>query len=438
MRQKNLFGDEDDLFGRLCSLGALSEGFRAVKRNHGSPGIDGVTIEEFESRLDEELDNLKGELESWKYKPKPVRRVEIPKPGKGKGVRLLGVPCVRDRVVQATLKLLLEPILDPRFSDNSYGFRPGRSQRQAVEAARKIVSSGKGHVVDIDLSKFFDRVHHDRLIARLTLYILDKRILRLIGMTLRSGVMKDGLVTPTVEGTVQGSPLSPLLSNVVLDELDKELERRGLEFCRFADDCNIFVGSLKAAERVMRNISKFIKNKLRLVINQDKSKVSLSKYVKFLGMTIIAGTIAISAQSINRAMAKVKELTPRGTHLTLERTIEKLNNWYMGWSSYYSMTQYPAQLRKIEAHVRRRLRSRFVDQQKRKRNLFKKLVKRKVPRYLAGKAVFSNKGRWALSHTTAVEMAYPNRWFIKEMGLRRRSNEQRPHWFSLDQWVKET
>ena len=250
--------------------------------------------------------------------------------------------------------------------------------------------------------------------------------------------MKDGLVTPTLEGTVQGSPLSPLLSNVVLDELDKELEQRGLEFCRYADDCNIFVGSQKAAERVMRNTSKFIENKLKLAINQDKSKVALSKYVKFLGMTIIAGTIAISAQSINRAMAKVKELTPRGTHLRFERAMENLNSWYMGWSSYYSMTQYPAQLRKIEAHVRRRLRSRLVDQQKRRRNLFKKLVKRKVPRYLAGKAAFSNKGRWALSHTTAVEMAYPNRWFIKEMGLKIRSNEQRPHWFSLDQWVKET
>ena len=438
MRQKDLFFDEDDLFGRLCSLEALSEGFKAVRRNHGSPGIDGVTIEEFEARLEVELVNLKEELESWSYRPQPVRRVEIPKPGKGKGVRLLGVPCVRDRVVQATLKHLLEPILDPDFSDNSYGFRPGRSQRQAVEAARKIVSSGKEHVVDIDLSKFFDRVHHDRLIARLALFIPDKRILRLIGMTLRSGVMKEGLVSSTTEGTVQGGPLSPLLSNVVLDELDKELERRGLDFCRFADDCNIFVRSRKAAERVMRNVSKFIEKKLKLVINQDKSKVSLSKYVKFLGMTIIAGTIAISVQSINRAMAKVKELTPRGTHLTLERTIENLNGWYIGWSSYYSMTQYPAQLRKIEAHVRRRLRSRLVGQQKRKRNLFRKLVKRNVPRYLVGKALFSNKGRWALSHTPAVDRAYSNRWFIKEMGLRIRSNEQQPHWFSLDQWIKET
>ncbi len=438
MRQQNLFYDEDDIFGRLCSFKALSEGFKAVKKNHGSPGIDGITIETFESRLEQELNSLKEELESWRYKPQPVRRVEIPKPGKDAGVRLLGVPCVRDRVVQATLKQLLEPILDPKFSDNSYGFRPGRNQRQAVEAARKIVRSGKEHVVDIDLSKFFDRVHHDRLIARLGLFIPDKRILRLIGMTLRSGVMHNGLVTATKEGTVQGGPLSPLLSNVVLDELDKELEKRGLEFCRFADDCNIFVGSEKAAERVMRTISKFIEKKLKLVINQTKSKVALTKYVKFLGMTIIAGAMVISAQSVNRAMAKVKELTPRGTNLTLERTIENLNSWYMGWSAYYSMTEYPSQLKKIEAHVRRRLRSRMVDQQKRKRNLLKKLVRRKVSRSLACKTVFSNKGRWALSHTRAVEMGYPNRWFIEEMGLKIRSNEHHHRWFSLDQWIKVT
>jgi RNA-directed DNA polymerase len=438
MRQQNLFYDEDDIFGRLCSLKALSEGFKAVKRNHGSPGVDGITIEEFESRLKPELNSLKKELESWRYTPQPVCRVEIPKPGKDAGVRLLGVPCVRDRVVQATLKQLIEPILDPTFSNNSYGFRPGRNQRQAVEAAQKIVRSGKEHVVDIDLSKFFDRVHHDRLIARLGLFIPDKRILRLIGMTLRSGVMENGVKTATTEGTVQGGPLSPLLSNVVLDELDKELEKRGLEFCRFADDCNIFVGSQKAADRVMGSISRFIEKKLKLVINQSKSKVALSKYVKFLGMTIIAGAMVISGQSINRAMAKVKELTPRGTNLTLERTIENLNSWYMGWSAYYSMTQYPSQLRKIEAHVRRRLRSRLVDQQKRKRNLLKKLVKRKVPRPLAARTSYSNKGRWALSYTRALHMAYPNRWFIEEMRLKIRSNEHHQRWFNLDQWIKVT
>jgi RNA-directed DNA polymerase len=439
MEQMSLFAEErSHLFEKLCTTEFLKEGYQAVKENGGSPGIDGVTIDKFESRLDEELRQLKRELEGWTYKPKPVRRVEIPKPGKDAGVRLLGVPCIRDRVVQATLKLILEPHLDPTFSDNSYGFRPGRNQRQAVEAAQRMVKSGKEYVVDIDLSKFFDRVQHDRLIARLSRYIPDKRILRIIGMTLRSGVMKEGLVSPTKEGTVQGSPLSPLLSNVVLDELDKELEGRGLEFCRFADDCNVFVKSQKAAERVMENISRFIENKLKLVVNWDKSKVALSKYVKFLGMTIIAATIAISVQSMNRAMAKVKELTPRGTHLSMEKTIDQINKWYQGWASYYGMTQYPAQLGKVEAHIRRRLRSRIVDQQKKRRNLFEKLLKHRIPRELAAKTVFSNKGRWALSHTRAVEAAYPNRWFIKEMGLKVKSMEKHPHWFDIRQWIKVT
>lgn len=438
MEQTRLFIDERSLFGKLCSKEYLEEGFKAVRRNGGAPGSDGVTIREFESDLYTELEQLGSDLEKWNYKPKPVLRVEIPKPGKGAGVRLLGIPCVRDRVVQATLKLLLEPIIDPTFSDNSYGFRPGRNQRKAVEAAQRIVKSGKEYVVDIDLSKFFDRVNHDRLISRLSLYVSDKRILRIIGMTLRSGVMQDGLVSGTSEGTVQGGPLSPLLSNVILDELDKELERRGLEFCRFADDSNIFVRSQKAADRVMDTVSRFIENKLKLVVNAEKSKVALSKYVKFLGMTIVACTIAISTVSIDRAMAKVKELTPRGTHLTLEKTIENINSWYMGWSGYYRMTQYPSQLYKIEAHIRRRLRSRMIGQHKRKRYLFKKLVKRGVPKGMSRRDVFSNNGRWALSHTRSVEKAYPNRWFIKEMGLNIRSDEDHPHWLCTDRWIKVT
>ncbi len=267
-----------------------------------------MTIAEFESRLDEELGRLQAELMSWTYKPSPVRRVEIPKPG-GRGTRKLGVPTVRDRVVQATLKQLLEPIFEPTFSDNSYGFRPGRSQQQAVEAARGIVAGGKPYVVDLDLEQFFDRIHHDRLIARMGNQIPDKRILRVIGITLRSGVMADGLKSVTTEGTVQGSPLNPLLSNIVLDELDRELERRGLAFCRFADDCNIFVKTPKAAERVMASISKYIETRLKLVINREKSQVARSERVKFLGNTYVGETIAIAHFALQRAMAKVKELT---------------------------------------------------------------------------------------------------------------------------------
>ena len=437
MEQLELIPDTRSLFEKLCNEAYLLKGFRAVKSNGGAPGIDRVTIDEFEKRLEEELVHLKKDLEGWSYEPKPVRRVEIPKPG-GSGVRLLGVPCIRDRVGQATLKLLMEPLIDPYFSQNSYGFRPGRSQRQAVEAAREIVRGGKEYVVDIDLSKFFDRVNHDRLIARLNGFIDDARILRIIGITLRSGVMVEGVVEATEEGTTQGSPLSPLLSNVVLDELDKELERRGLEFCRFADDSNIFVGSKKAAERVMSSISKFIEKKLRLVINQEKSKIGLSKCVKFLGMTVIAGTLAISLQSMQRAMDKVKELTPRGTHWTLEQTMEEINKWYTGWTGYYEMTQYPTQLGKIEAHIRRRLRARIIDQQKNRRNLRRLLVKRGVSRSRASVVAYSNKKRWALSHTKAVETAFHNRWFIKNLGQFIRSDNNLPHWFSDGRYIKMT
>ncbi|MCP4902516.1 MAG: group II intron reverse transcriptase/maturase, partial [bacterium] len=323
MNQRDPFTDENRLFEELCTTEWLAAGFWRVKQNKGSPGIDGVTIAEFESRLDEELSRLQEELASWTYEPSPVRRVEIPKPG-GKGIRLLGVPTVRDRVVHAALKELLEPIFEPLFSDHSYGFRPERNQRQAVEAARRIVARGKACVVDIDLSKFFDRIQHDRLITRLSQQVADKRILRLIGLLLRSGIMANGLVTPSTEGAVQGSPLSPLLSNIVLDELDKELERRGLEFCRFADDCNIFVKTPKAAERVMESVCRYIEKRLKLVVNQEKSQVACSDRVKFLGMTIVGKTIAISHKALQTAMAKVKELTPRGTHQKLEQTLEEI------------------------------------------------------------------------------------------------------------------
>jgi len=427
--------EEPRLFENLCSTLYLGIGFILVKRNRGKPGIDGVSIADFEANLDEELSQLQQELSNWTYQPSPVRRVEIPKPG-GKGMRLLGIPTVRDRVVQATLKLLLEPIFDPHFSPNSYGFRPGRSQHQAVAAARRIVNSGKSYVVDIDLSKFFDRIHHDRLIARMGEKITDKRILRLVGLMLRSGIMINGVVIPSQEGAMQGGPLSPLLSNIVLDELDQELERRGLEFCRFADDCNIFVKSQKAAERVMEKVSQFIEKKLKLKVNQEKSQVALSEKVKFLGFTVVNGTIAIAHKALQTAMDKVKALTPRGTHKALEPALDKINQWYVGWSNYYSLTNYPSQLHKIEAHIRRRLRSRLVSQQKRKQHLYRNLVKRGVPRKQASKTVFSNNKRWVLSNARAVTRAYPNSWFINLKGQEIRSDRKLAHWFEVSQWIR--
>lgn len=437
MSKVDLFNYEQNLFERICSLDELERAFQKVKRNHGAPGIDGVTVDEFESRLSVELVQLKKEVESWSYEPRAVRKVEIPK-SSGNGIRKLGIPCVRDRVLQAAIKAVLEPILDLGFSQHSYGFRPGKNQRQAVEAAQQIVKSGKEYIVDIDLDSFFDRIHHDRLIHRLKLSIQESRVLRLIGIILRSGIMEDGVVQTTTEGSIQGSPLSPLLSNVVLDELDKELERRGLEFCRFADDHQIFVKSQKAAERVMQTVTKFIENKLKLLVNREKSKVAVSKGVKFLGMTIVAGAIAISLQSMQKARDRVKELTPRGTSQNIEKTIEKMNSWYGGWASYYSMTQFPYQLVTIEAHIRRRLRSRIVSQHKRRRHLVEKLVKRGVPRWRASQAVYSNDGRWVLSHSHAVQQAFKNEWFIKTLGQTIVSDRKLPHWFSVSKRVKFT
>lgn len=430
------FQFQTDLFEKICGLETLREAFKAVKRNKGAPGIDGITIEKYEENLEENLKQLKIEVLSWKYKPTPVKRVEIPKPG-GKGVRLLGIPITNDRVLHMAIKMVLEPILDPTFSKSSFGFRPGRNQQQAVQQAQKIVQSGKEYVVDIDLSKFFDRINHDRLIYRLKEHIKDSRILRLIGMILRGGIMIDGVKTPSEEGSVQGSPLSPLLSNVVLDELDKELERRNLEFCRFADDSNIFAKSQRSAERIMDSIKKFIEKKLKLKINEEKSKTRKSNEVKFLGMTIIGGTIAIAKVTYNKAMEKVKSLIPRGTNLKFEDAIQEINKWYQGWASYFKMTQYPAQLKAIEAHIRRRLRARFVYQQKKKRNLVRMLMKRGIEKRSANKTVYSNRSTWNLSYTRAIEKAFSIEWFIKQ-GQIIMSNTKLAHWFEIEKWVKLT
>ena len=432
MEQGELFTATENLFERLCTLETLYAGFKAVKQNGGSPGIDGVTIKLFESRLNEELAQLKAELTGWRYKPNPVRRVEIPKPNGG--VRLLGVPCIRDRVVQAGLKILLEPVFDPEFSESSYGFRPGKSQRQAIEAAQRYVQAGKEIVVDIDLAKFFDKINQDRMLLQVQRKIDDKRIIKLIGMTLRSGVMVKGNIEPTPEGTTQGSPLSPLLSNIVLDELDKELERRGLDFCRFADDCNIFVNSRKAAERVMASITAYLEKKMKLAVNQDKSKVAMSSAVKFLGMTIVLGLATIAPQSMAKAMDRVKELTPRGTSKPIEKTIEDFNRWYRGWSGYFEMTSYPNQFARLEAHVRRRLRAQLLRNLKRRRNIAKALVRAGVRKHTAYTRAYGPKSWWALSLDLVITRMYPNRWF-EERGLFVKSKETHPHWLDVKERV---
>jgi hypothetical protein len=256
-------------------------------------------------------------------------------------------------------------------------------------------------------------------------------------MILRGGIMIDGVKTPSEEGSVQGSPLSPLLSNVVLDELDKELENRGLEFCRFADDCNIFARSLRGADRIMASIKKFIEKKLKLKINEEKSKTRKSNEAKFLGMTIIEGTIAIAKATYDKAMEKVKSLIPRGTHIPFEMAIHEINRWYQGWASYFKMTQYPSQLKGIEAHIRRRFRARFIHQQKKKRNLIKLLIKQGIKKNKANATVYSNKRIWRLSHTVALDKAFPIEWFIKK-GQKIMSNKIMEHWFGIERWVRLT
>jgi group II intron reverse transcriptase/maturase len=426
--------DRENLFEVIVSLENLKLAFREVRKNKGAPGIDGKTIEKFEINLTGELTQLHQELISWSYKPMPVRRVEIPKPD-GKGVRLLGVPTVRDRVLQASIKMILEPILEPTFSQSSYGFRPGHNQHQAILRAQSIVKSGKGFVVDIDLSKFFDRINHDKIISQLRKHINDKRLFRIIGIILRSGISSGDTVLPSIEGSVQGSPLSPLLSNLILDELDKELEQRKLEFCRFADDCNIFVATEVAATRVMTSISQFIEGKLKLVINREKSKVAQAHHVKFLGMTITGKAIAISKKAMEKAFERVKILTPRGSNDNINRRVEKINEWYVGWSNYFLLTQFPVQFKTIEGHIRRRLRAMLINQHHRRRFLYKKFRGRGVSHQQAT-VCYTRKRTWALSISIAANKAWSNEWFSDEVGLVTRLDKRQNHWFKLNRWPR--
>lgn len=434
METESLFNVNRSLFEQLCTEANLHAAFLEVKRNKGAAGIDGQTIEDFEAELTTELSRLSKELATWKYRCKPVKRVEIPK-ADGKGVRKLGIPCVRDRVVGTCLKQLLEPLFEPHFSESSYGFRPGRSQRAAVEAAQKHVQGGKEWVVDIDLAQFFDTIHHDRLINRLGERVSDKRILRLIGNSLRSGaILPDGSFEPSPRGSVQGSPLSPLLSNIVLDELDKELEKRDLSFVRWADDSNIFVRSEKAAHRVLETVSRFIRKRLRLEVNEEKSQAARSEHVKFLGMTIIDGTRAISRKSLKRAMETVKELTPTNSPVPVQKTLERVNQWYKGWAQYHSMTEYPNQLQVVEAHVRRRLRARIARQCKRPRTLYKKMLARGARSSTARRNAFSGRGPWWMS-LGPMNHSWPVKWFTETMGQVIHSDRKLPGWKSVHERI---
>jgi len=435
MDQLTLNLDHGELFDQVCSLAHLRLAFKQVKRNRGAPGIDDVSVDDFAADLDSNLRTLRSELVDWRYSPSPVKRCEIPKPGSTKK-RILGIPCVRDRVLQQALKLVLEPIFDPDFSESSFGYRPGRSPRDAVAQAQELVKSGRDWVVDIDLATFFDTINHDRVIHLVGKRVTDTRILRLIGLTLRSGTMASGQLIETSEGAAQGSPLSPLLSNIILHELDVELVRRGLSFCRYADDCNIFVRSRRAAERVLDSVSRFIEGRLKLQVNREKSKAAHCSKVKFLGMTVIGSLLVISAVSMQRARVKLRELIPRRSHIPFEVQVAAVNRWYQGWSGYYGMTNVPSQLRTIEARIRVRFRIQFLRNQKRRKYVVRKLVKRGVRRGTAYKAVYTGRrGWWALAHTFAAGQAWSPAWFATQ-GLHVVSDEERPHWQPVETYVK--
>jgi len=342
----------------VCERKNLKKALKRVRQNKGSPGIDGMTVGELPGYLRTHWPEIRDRLLAGTYEPQPVKRVEIPKPGGG--VRKLGIPTVLDRFIQQAILQVVQKRWDPTFSESSYGFRPGRSAHQAVAQAQKYIAQGGNWVVDIDLEKFFDRVNHDMLMGRVAQRISDKRLLKLIRALLNAGVMEDGLVGPTEEGTPQGGPLSPLLSNLVLDDLDRELEARGHRFVRYADDCNIYVRSERAGRRVMASMSRFIAKRLKLKVNRDKSAVDRPWKRAFLGFSFTGGREPrrrIAPKALRRFKQRIRELTPRTGRWSVEQNCERLARYVVGWRSYFGFCQTPSVLAKLDSWIRRRLRS---------------------------------------------------------------------------------
>jgi len=398
----------EEIIDRENMLKAL----KRVKRNKGKPGIDGMTITELETYLENHWEQTKQDILQGTYKPKPVKRAYIDKPGKTEK-RALGIPCVIDRLIQQMISQVLQMYIDPTFSDNSYGFRPNRSAHQAISKAQEHIKSGHTWIVDMDLEKFFDRVSHDKLMGLLAKRIRDKRVLKLIRAILNSGVMEDGLVNLTIEGTPQGGPLSPLLSNVILDLLDKELENRGHKFVRYADDCNIYVKSERAGKRVLESITKYIQKKLKLRVNQEKTAVDKVHKRKFLGFSFTTGKelkIRIASESIKRFKSKVREITRRKRGKSLRTIIHELSIFLRGWAGYFGHCETPSVLKLLDSWVRRRLRSYIWKQWKtikKRRKALRKLG-------LIGKKLniaSSRKGPWRISNNKSIHIALPNRFF---------------------------
>src|SRR5438309_6875348 len=402
----------EQLMEEVCERENLVRAWKRVRRNKGSPGVDGMTIDDAKDYLREHWPGIRSQLLEGTYHPQPVKRVEIPKPDGG--FRKLGVPCVVDRLIQQALLQVLQERWDPTFSRHSYGFRPGRSAHQAVAQAQQYIAAGYNVVVDLDLEKFFDRVNHDSLMARVAARVTDKRVLKLIRAFLTAGVMEDGLVSPVDEGTPQGGPLSPLLSNLVLDVLDRELERRGHRFVRYADDSNIYVGSERAGLRVMESVTRFITHCLKLKVNQAKSAVAQPGQRKFLGFSFTSEREPrrrIAPKAIARFKERIREQTRRTRGISLALMVKQIATYLRGWLGYFGDCQTPSVLQRLEAWLRRRLRSVVWKQWKRGRTRFRELRKRGVGQDLAAQTAGSPHGPWRIANSPALAIALPNAYF---------------------------
>jgi RNA-directed DNA polymerase len=400
---------------------------RRVRSNKGAPGMDGMTVEELVPYLKTEWPRIREELLKGTYEPMPVRQVEIPKPN-GNGMRALGIPTVLDRMIQQAILQVLTPIFDPHFSESSYGFRPGRCGQDAVKAAQGYAGSGYRFVVDLDLEKFFDRVNHDVLMARVARRVKDKRLVLLLRRYLESGVMVGGVIQEREEGTPQGGPLSPLLSNVMLDDLDKELERRGHRFCRYADDCNIYVRSKAAGGRVMESITRFLEKRLRLKVNREKSAVDRPWRRDFLGYTMTwhrQPKLKVSPDSIQRIKGKIRELMGKARGCSLTKVIGELVPLLRGWINYYRLSSVKIAFEELDGWIRRKLRCVIWQHWKKPRTRVKKLIGKGIERETACISAYNGRGAWWNSGASHMHSAYPTKWFIQQGLISLLSQHQR-------------